>query len=501
MALLAVKNITKTYPGVVALNDVSIEVEQGEVHALMGENGAGKSTLIKVVAGAVAPDSGTVQVSDARHKHLTPKLSRSLGIEVIYQELNLVPRLSVAENICLGDRISGRFYEAKTAARKAKALLDELSMPIDPGALIDELSMGQRQMVEIAKAVSRDLKILIMDEPTSSLSEAESIQLLKMVGTLKARGVTVVYISHRIDEVFQIADRVSVLRDGRYIATRQIEGLTRHELVSLMVGRELVETYPTHESGVGDVALSVTRLSGDGFHDISFDLRRGEVLGVAGLVGAGRTELARAIFGADKKRGGEVRVFGSKADIASPEAAIALGLGLIPEDRKGQGVLLELPIKDNISIAILKRISKLMVVNRQSENREAARFAEALRIKAPNLSQLVKNLSGGNQQKVALAKWLATDSKVLIFDEPTRGIDVGAKQEIYKLIMSLVDEGIAVMVISSDMEEVMGISDRIMVMCEGRLTGFLNKGEFTQSRILELASDASGNTPARREVV
>ena len=487
--VLSLSNITKQYPGVLALDKVALDFVEGEVHALLGENGAGKSTLIKVVAGAIEPDGGVIQIAGQEFSKMTPHLARSLGVEVIYQEFNLVPSLSVAENIFLGDKTGrGILIDRKVMVQRARAVFRQFAIDIDPDALVRDLPSAQQQIVEIAKAVSKNVRILIMDEPTAPLTVSEVDSMFEIVRQLKARGVTILYISHRLEEIFRIADRVSVLRDGRYIATRATAATNRQELISLMVGRELKESYPARTVAPRAVALEVRHLSGAGDTDISFSVRKGEILGLSGLVGAGRTELARVIFGAEPAVGGEILLEGKPVQIHSPQDAINLGIGLIPEDRKHQGVFLDMDIKWNISFTQVRQLSRYAVVDGRRELTLAEKFRDLLRIKTPSLDQQVKNLSGGNQQKVVLAKSLAAQSKVLIFDEPTRGIDVGAKQEIYNLMCALADEGLAIIMISSDMEELLGMSDRVIVLCEGRIAGEVPRAEFSQNLILDLAS-------------
>jgi ribose transport system ATP-binding protein len=487
--VLSLNDLTKQYPGVLALDCVSLDFASGEVHALLGENGAGKSTLIKVVAGAIEPDNGVIRIEGQEYAKMTPHLARSLGIEVIYQEFNLVPSMSVAENIFLGDKTGrGLLVEPKVMVKRARAVFQQFNIDIDPYALVRDLPSAQQQIVEIAKAVSKNVKILIMDEPTAPLTVTEVESMFEIVRQLKSRGVTVIYISHRLEEIFRISDRVSVLRDGRYIATRRTAETSRKELISLMVGRELKETYPGRRSAPGPVALEVRHLYGNGNADISFAVRKGEILGLSGLVGAGRTELARVIFGAEPAESGEILLEGKPVQIRSPQEAISLGIGLIPEDRKNQGVFLDMDVKWNISFSKVRGLSRHTVVDTRQEVAVAEKYRDLLKIKTPSLEQQVKNLSGGNQQKVVLAKSLAAESKILIFDEPTRGIDVGAKQEIYNLMCALANDGIAIIMISSDMEELLGMSDRVIVLCEGRIAGEVPRTEFNQNYILDLAS-------------
>ncbi len=487
--VLSLKDLTKQYPGVLALDRVSLDFVQGEVHALLGENGAGKSTLIKVIAGAIEPDGGSIRLDGLEYARMNPHLARSLGVEVIYQEFNLVPSMSVAENIFLGDKTGkGILVDRKAMVQRAQEVFRQFAIDIDPYALVRDLPSAKQQIVEIAKAVSKNVRILIMDEPTAPLTVNEVESMFEIVRQLKTRGVTILYISHRLEEIFRIADKVSVLRDGRYIATRRTEETNRKELISLMVGRELKESYPARLAVPGAVALEVRGLTGNGDVDISFQVRKGEILGLSGLVGAGRTELARVIFGAEPAERGDILLEGRPVQIRSPQDAIALGIGLIPEDRKHQGAFLDMDVKWNISFSQVRTLSRYAVVDSHREAALAEKYRDLLRIKTPSLGQQVKHLSGGNQQKVVLAKSLAAQSRVLIFDEPTRGIDVGAKQEIYNLMCELANDGIAIIMISSDMEELLGMADRILVLCEGRIAGEVPRAQFSQDYILDLAS-------------
>ena len=489
-SIIELKNITKTYPGVVALDNVSLSFRPGEVHAICGENGAGKSTLIKVMAGAAAPEKGQIFVAGEEVTHMDPGLSRKLGIEVIYQELVLAPHVSVAENIYKGVNLGGsRLVGWKTMNSKAQAILDSMGITSFKATdLVEDLKTANRQLVAIAKALSMNVRVLIMDEPTAPLGEHEVETLLKMVKDLKEKGVTVVYVSHRLDEVFKISDRVSVFRNGQWIKTMNTKDTDKNELIALMVGRELGAAYPERKAEIGDVVLEAKNITGNGFRNVSFSVRAGEILGVGGLVGAGRTELVNTIFGAQKLESGEIFVNGKKAEINSPAQAIKYGIGLVPEDRKLLGLMLEKDVGFNISICILERISKFFVVDQKSEEEKQQEMVNRLRIKLPHIGVLAKTLSGGNQQKVVLAKWLLADANVLIFDEPTRGIDVGAKQEIYQLMNELTEKGMAIIMVSSDMEELMGVPDRMIVLHEGNCTGELRREEFSQVEILKLAS-------------
>ncbi|MEP2777654.1 MAG: sugar ABC transporter ATP-binding protein [Luteolibacter sp.] len=487
---LQLKNITKTYPGVVALDDVSLDIIEGEVHALVGENGAGKSTLIKTCTGAITPDKGAIVIKGQEFTELTPATSAQNGVGVIYQEFNLVDELSVAENIFLGRAIrKGLVIDTKAMEREAAKIFEQFEINIDPRELVGNLTIGYQQLVEIAKAISQNAKLLIMDEPSAPLTQTEVQALYAMVDKLKANGVTIVYISHRMDEIFRLSDRITVLRDGQKVETLNTADTNLDDLVKLMVGRELTETYPERTHRISDeVMLKVENLSGEIVKGISLEIRRGEVLGLAGLIGSGRTEFAELLFGYKQKKTGRVTLEGKEVNPRLPKEAIATGIALVPEDRKKLGALLDLTIKDNISISVLERISKFFTVNTKEEQKIADHYKEAIRIKTPNLDQKIKNLSGGNQQKVIIAKWLATHPTLVIFDEPTRGIDVGAKSEIYALVNSLVESGKAVLMISSEMEEVMGMSDRILVLHEGKVTGELERKDFNQETIMGFAS-------------
>ena len=493
--ILELKHITKLYPGVVALNDVSLEVRRGEILALVGENGAGKSTLIKTCSGAITPTQGEIVINGKSFTGMTPQTSEQNGIGVIYQEFNLVGDLSVAENIFLGRAIrKGMVIDLKAMERESKKILDSLNIKINPKTLVKTLSVGYQQMVEIAKAVSQNAKLLIMDEPSAPLTSAEVEAMFAIVDKLKAGGVSIIYISHRLDEIFRLADRITILRDGQYVTTLNTDETNKDELVKYMVGRQLTEVYPKRDEICvkDEVIFEAVNVSGNGDKNISFKIHRGEVLGLGGLVGAGRTEFAELMFGMRQKTAGKFIFKGKEISPKTPKDAIELGIGLVPEDRKKEGALLGMSIRCNINMPIYQRISKGTVIHEKKEEEIAQTYRKEISIKTPTLDQLVKNLSGGNQQKVILAKWLAADSELLIFDEPTRGIDVGAKQEIYTLINHLVEQGKTVLMISSEMEELMGMSDRILILAEGNMTGELNKSEFDQERIMQLASIEKG---------
>lgn len=486
--MLKLEHITKTYPGVVALNDVSLEFKPGEIHALLGENGAGKSTLIKIIAGAISPDpGGTISFDERSYCQMTPALSAENGVAVIYQDINLVTPMTVAENIFMGRRV-GKVYSKRKLNRLTQELFDEYGFRLDPAMRVERLSPANQQMVEIARAISNHAKIMIMDEPTAPLAANEVELLFSIIAKLKARGVTVIYISHRMEEVFQITERISVLRDGRFIRTLNTADTNRAELVKLMVGRELNESFPVRETERGEVVLEARNLTGNSVENISFRLHRGEILGFAGLVGSGRSETMELIAGARKMDSGELLLRGKKVHITSPAAAIAHGIGLIPEDRKEQGCILFNTVKFNTSLSALNRITKFGFINGKKNAALAEQYRQELRIKVPSVGQMVVNLSGGNQQKVVLAKTLAADPDVIIFDEPTKGIDVGAKQEIYNLMNALAARGKAIIMVSSDMEEILGMSDRIIVLHDGMVAGELQRSQFSQENVLQLAS-------------
>lgn len=489
--ILEIKKLTKTYPGVIALDNVSMSIKRGEIHAIVGENGAGKSTLIKAITGAIAPDKGVICFDGKEYNHLDPKLSSHIGIGVIYQEFNLVPALSVAENIFLGNYSgNGVTVDFKQMEEKAADAMKKIGVHLPPQKPVYELAVGHQQIVEIMRSLVKDIKLLIMDEPTAPLTTNEVEQLMKIISSLKEQGITIIYISHRLEEVFKLADRVSVLRDGQYITTLNVAGTDMKELIKFMVGRELRGQYPPREKPIGDEILRVEGLTGNGVRDISFTLHKGEILGFAGLLGCGRTETMQILYGAAKKEGGRVLLNGKEVEIKNTTRALKEGIGLIPEDRKRHGAFLSMTIKWNTSIGcIKKKLTKWGgIVDVKKEKDLAVEYASKLKTKTPSIEQVVANLSGGNQQKVVVSKVLATDAEIMIFDEPTRGIDVGAKQEMYNLIRQLANEGKSVILVSSEMEEVMGLSDRVVVLCEGRLMGILERGEFNQEHILTLAS-------------
>ena len=488
--ILALKDITKIYPGVVALDHVSVEFRRGEIHALCGENGAGKSTLIKVITGAIQPEHGKIVLDGTAYSAITPALARASGIEAIYQEYNLVDTMSAAENISFGQG-NGKFVNYKAMNEAARQIFDRFGVDIDPKTLVRNLTSAKRQIVEIAKAVSKNARLLIMDEPTAPLTNAEIEILMDIIAHLKREGVTIIYISHRLDEIFRIADRVTVFQDGQYVTTMDIGDTNRAQLIKYMVGRELSEAYPclrkkTQSSGVP--VLEVRNLTGNGVKNISFQVQAGEILGIAGLVGAGRSEIMKVLVGAEQKQWGKVLLGGKEVEIKSPAQALEYGIGLVPEDRKREGCFLLYGVNWNIVISCIRKISRGLFIDRRQEKRIAETYVSKLRIKTPSGGQKVLNLSGGNQQKVVIAKTLAVEPTVLIFDEPTRGIDVGAKHEIYELMDQLCAEGKAIIMISSDMEELLGMSDRITVLYEKQLSGNVPADHMTQEYILEMAS-------------
>lgn len=486
--MLKLEHISKTYPGVKALNDVSLTFEQGEVHALLGENGAGKSTLIKIIAGAISPDPGAViSFDDKTYFQMTPALSTENGVAVIYQDINLVTPMTVAENIFMGRKM-GKIYAKRQLNRLAQEIFDEYGFQLDPAMRVERLSPANQQMVEIARAISNNAKIMIMDEPTAPLAASEVDLLFSIISKLQAKGVTIIYISHRMEEVFQITQRISVLRDGCFVKSLNTADTNRAELVNLMVGRELNESFPQRKTEVGDVILEAKDLTGNSVEHISFQLHRGEILGFAGLVGSGRSETMELIIGAKKIDSGEILLNGKTVRFRSPAAAIAQGIGLIPEDRKEQGCILFNTVKFNTSLSAMNKLTTAGFVCSRKNKELAEKYRRDLRIKVPSVNDMVVNLSGGNQQKVVLAKTLAADPDVIIFDEPTKGIDVGAKQEIYNLMNELVAQGKAIMMASSDMEEILGMSDRIIVLHEGLVSGELPKEQFSQEAVLHLAS-------------
>ncbi|WP_319532253.1 sugar ABC transporter ATP-binding protein [uncultured Cohaesibacter sp.] len=491
--LLEVEDVRKEFPGVVALDDVSLKVRPGTVHALMGENGAGKSTLMKIVAGIYHPDHGSVKLRGQPVVMSTPLDALSAGVAMIHQELNLMPFMTVAENIWIRREplTSLGFVDHKALRNKTQQLFDELNLDLDPDNEVRNLSIASRQMVEIAKAISYESDVLIMDEPTSALTDHEVRHLFRLIADLKAKGKGIIYITHKMDEVFEIADDVSVFRDGKFIGTDLASNLDRDKLIQMMVGREITQMFPKEDVPIGKVALSVRNLSLEGvFKDVSFDLHEGEILGLAGLVGAGRTNVAETVFGVTPATSGTIEISGKKVVISSPHKAMRHGMALLTEDRRDTGLFLVLDVLENMQMAVINQNHvKAGFVDEKTVTKLCEDMSETLRVKTPNMQERIENLSGGNQQKVLIGRWLLNKPKILILDEPTRGIDVGAKSEIHRLITQLAKEGVAVLMISSEMPEVLGMSDRIMVMHEGKLTGILDRSEADQVSIMNLASD------------
>jgi inositol transport system ATP-binding protein len=490
--LLQVEGVRKEFPGVVALDNVSFRLKAGTVHALMGENGAGKSTLMKIIAGIYHPDSGSFQLRGKDIRLTSPLDALENGIAMIHQELNLMPFMTVAENIWIRREPKNALGLVDHAAlrRKTAALFEKLNIKIDPEIEVRDLSVANRQMVEIAKAVSYESDVLIMDEPTSALTEREVSHLFEIIRDLRAQGKGIVYITHKMNELFEIADEFSVFRDGRYIGTHPARDVTRDDIIRMMVGREITQMFPKEVVPIGDVRMAVKNLTLKGvFHDVSFEVRSGEILGVAGLVGSGRSNVAETIFGVTPATSGEIWINGEKVTIDRPSTAMRHGMAFLTEDRKETGCFLMLDVLENMQIAIINRgYVKAGFVAEGDVMRDCNVMKDALRVKTPDMHERVENLSGGNQQKVLIGRWLLTKPKILILDEPTRGIDVGAKAEIHKLITRLAGDGVAVIMISSEMPEVLGMSDRIMVMHEGRVTGFLDRAEADQVKIMELAA-------------
>ncbi len=490
--LLNVEGIRKEFPGVVALDDVSFRLRRGTVHALMGENGAGKSTLMKILAGIYTPDKGEVRLKGADIRLKSPLDALENGIAMIHQELNLMPFMTVAENIWIRREPKNRFgfVDHGEMRRITARLFDRLKIKLDPEIEVRHLSVANRQMVEIAKAVSYEFDVLIMDEPTSALTEREVAHLFEIIRDLRSQGIGIVYITHKMNELFEIADEFSVFRDGKYIGTHASSDVTRDDIIRMMVGREITQMFPKEEVPIGDVMLSVNNLTLDGvFHDVSFDVRAGEILGIAGLVGSGRSNVAETFFGVTPASSGTIAIDGKTVSIDSPNTAIRNRMAFLTEDRKDTGCLLILDVLENMQIAVLQdRFVKAGFVAEKDITAACEEMSRKLRVKTPNLQERIENLSGGNQQKVLIGRWLLTNPRILILDEPTRGIDVGAKAEIHRLVTELARNGVAVIMISSEMPEVLGMSDRIMVMHEGRVTGILHRAEATQIKVMELAA-------------
>ncbi len=490
--ILTMKGIDKSFPGVHALDHVDLEVRKGEVHALMGENGAGKSTLMKVLTGIYTKDEGTITYEGREVEFSNPREAQDAGIVIVHQELNMMGHLTVAQNIFIGREImNGKLIDDKKMNEEARKLFDQLGIDIDPKETMSRLTVGKQQMCEIAKAISHEAKVIIFDEPSAALTEAEIEELFKIIRDLRDKQMGIVYISHRMDEIKVITDRVTVMRDGGYVGTLITKDSTKDDIINMMVGRVIYED-PKTESAVpkdAPIVLKVEHLNaGRMVRDVSFELRKGEILGFSGLMGAGRTETARALFGADPKESGDVYVNDQKVEIKTPQDAVKCGIGYLSEDRKRYGIVVAKTIAENSTMASLENFMKGAFIDKKKENEVAQQYVETLKTKTPGVDQLVVNLSGGNQQKVVIAKWLVRNCDILIFDEPTRGIDVGAKSEIYQLMNELVAQGKSIIMISSEMTEILRMSDRIVVMCEGRKTGELDISEATQERIMHAAT-------------
>ncbi len=491
--LLEIRGIRKAFPGVLALDNVSFTLKAGTVHALMGENGAGKSTLMKIIAGVYVPDQGEIRLNGRPVKMAAPIDALNHGIAMIHQELNLMPHMTVAENVWITrePRNALGLVDHRELRRRTQELFDRLNIDVDPRAEIQTLSVASRQMVEIAKAVSYDSDVLIMDEPTSALTEKEVAHLFEIIRHLREQGKGIIYITHKMNELFEIADEFSVFRDGKYIATCAASDVTRDDIIRMMVGREITQMFPKQTVPIGEVVLSVRNLTLEGvFHDVSFDIRAGEILGLAGLVGSGRSNVAETLFGVTPATSGTIAINGQEMAVDSPAKAMAAGMAFLTEDRKDTGCFLCLDIQDNMELAVLSQryVNRLGFVQRGQLAADCRNMSARLRVKTPNMQEIIQNLSGGNQQKVLVGRWLLTNPKILILDEPTRGIDVGAKAEIHRLVSELAGQGVAILMISSEMPEVLGMSDRIAVMHEGHLTGILDRSEADQARIMDLAA-------------
>ena len=488
--VLRFDGICKRFPGVRALDHVSFTLNKGEVLALVGENGAGKSTLVKCLTGALVPDEGTIEVMGNVYNKIDPLEINKLGIAAVYQEFNLVPDLPVCENVFMGKNPGhGIFVDYKEMLRRTNAIFEEFGVPINPEVDVRTLSLAEMQLVEIAKAVSSDVKILILDEPTAPLTNRETEVLFNIVKRSKEKGVSIIYISHRLEEIFEICDRCVVMRDGQYVDTQYIKDITRADMIRMMLGHDLTNYYPEKETQRTDeVVLETENLCGNGVRDINIKLYKGEILGFAGLVGAGRTELMNLLFAAVKRDSGTIKVYGKEFNGKHPWDAIKAGIALLPEDRKRLGLLMDKTIAVNVTLSSLKKLSHFGFIDEKKEREDVEHYRDILKIKTPTIDKETRQLSGGNQQKVIVAKWLESESDIVIFDEPTQGIDVGTKHEIYMIIDQLVETGHSVIVVSSDLEELMGIADRMYVMSEGEIMGELERSQFNKEVILDLAS-------------
>ena len=488
---IEMRGIDKSFGSNQVLKQAGFTLESGEVHALMGENGAGKSTLMKILTGVYTKDAGTVLVDGKEVNYKNPQEAEKAGIVFIYQELNVMFDLTVEENLFMGKEIHGKFgiCDKKAMQKKAQEALNILGVNIFPKTVMAELSVGQQQMVEICKALMADAKVIIMDEPTAALTQSETVALFKVIESLRKKGVSMVYISHRMEEIFELCDRITVLRDGSYIGVKNIPETNMNEIVKMMIGREIGERYPSRNVKIGKEVLKVKELTRKGtFHDVNFSVRAGEVLGVSGLMGAGRTEIMQAIFGNLSYESGTIEIDGKEVKISNPRQAMEHGIGFITEDRKTEGLMLDKSIRENISLCNLRRISKSSVISREAEKNMVAEAIKDLHIKCFGSYHECNNLSGGNQQKVVLAKWILTNPKILILDEPTRGVDIGAKKEIYSIINKLAAQGVAIIMVSSELPEVLGMSDNIMVVREGEVRGIISYEEANQERVMTLAT-------------
>ncbi|MCU0644435.1 MAG: sugar ABC transporter ATP-binding protein [bacterium] len=494
--ILQMKGITKKFPGVIALNQVDFAVRQNEIHALVGENGAGKSTLVKIINGVHKMDAGKILFNQSHQNIRNPQHAQSLGISTIYQELHLIPELSVGENILLGrepKRKSG-LIDWQTLHRRSQTILHEIEAEIDSHAIVRQLSIAQKQIVMIARAISQQALLLIMDEPTATLTSIEIESLFRLIRNLQSKGKSVIFISHKLDEVFEISERITVLRDGKSVGVLDAQATNKEAIIKLMVGRTLGEEFPLrNDTTIGEAIISIKSVSNEkGIRDISFQVRRGEVVGLFGLVGAGRTEVARAIFGIDKITNGEVFMNDQKVAIRNPKDAIAHGIAFATEDRKSQGLILGMSVKENITLPNMPAITMFSLIKHRAENQLVRAYAKKLNIKTPTIDQETMKLSGGNQQKVVLARWLCAKPKVLILDEPTQGIDVGAKREIYLLINELVKQGLAILMISSELPEILAMSDRVLVMHRGRISGEFLQRDASPEKVLACATGFAG---------
>jgi len=490
--MIEMTGISKSFDGNTVLNNVEFSVKKGEIHALMGENGAGKSTLMKILTGIYARDTGEVKVRGKLVDFKNPKEAEHAGIAVIHQELNILPDLTVAENLFLGnEKTFGKsgILKTKEMNKKAKLILGELGLNVDVKTVARELSVGKQQIIEIAKAMSSNAEVIVMDEPTAALTEREIVSLFETIRSLQLNGVSFVYISHRMEEIFALCDRITILRDGNYVGVKEIKETSFDEIVQMMVGRELGERFPERNATIGEVKLTASGLTRNGhFEDISFELRKGEVLGIAGLMGAGRTEVAQSLFGYKKLQKGTISLNGKPVKISSPLQAKKLGFGYVTEDRKLEGLIVDFSVKDNLSLTNFNKVSSNGIIKANEEKALYETMVKRLGVRTSGPNQAAKSLSGGNQQKIVIAKWLGIEPNVLILDEPTRGVDVGAKKEIYSIINELAEKGVAILMISSELPEIIGMADRVLVMHEGTLTAELQKDEMTQERIMHYAT-------------